>query len=356
MRELTGVQLLRINTVYQQFADRMKGVPEGQLWLNLPEYMLHRWGGEAIAEYTNATHTQMVELGRMAWCDEIFRAAGLSRNSAPRIVPPGTVVGRLTGPLAAVPGLAEVQLIAPACHDTASAVAGIPAAGADWAYLSSGTWSLIGISLDWPLAHEETARQNYTNLAGAGGRFCFHRNVNGMWLLRQCMAAWSEQGPSWEIVELIEAASAMPKPDGLLNVDEPELWLAGEMPARINRQRIAAGLPAMDEGPAGAAAMASLIFHSLAARYAEVLRQIEEHSGRRLKRLYVVGGGSQNALLNRLTAEATGLEVIRGVPESSTLGNFAVQLATLEGHRSKERGADADRVAHWAGLLNRVSV
>jgi rhamnulokinase len=102
--------------------------------------------------------------------------------------------------------------------------------------------------------------------------------------------------------------------------------------------------------------MASLIFHSLAARYAEVLRQIEEHSGRRLKRLYVVGGGSQNALLNRLTAEATGLEVIRGVPESSTLGNFAVQLATLEGHRSKERGADADRVAHWAGLLNRVSV
>jgi rhamnulokinase len=356
MRELTGVQLLRINTVYQQFADRMKGVPEGQLWLNLPEYMLHRWGGESIAEYTNATHTQMVELGRMAWCDEIFRAAGLSRNSAPRIVPPGTVVGRLTGPLAAVPGLAEVQLIAPACHDTASAVAGIPAAGADWAYLSSGTWSLIGISLDWPLAHEETARQNYTNLAGAGGRFCFHRNVNGMWLLRQCMAAWSEQGPSWEIVELIEAASAMPKPDGLLNVDEPELWLAGEMPARINRQRIAAGLPAMDEGPAGAAAMASLIFHSLAARYAEVLRQIEEHSGRRLKRLYVVGGGSQNALLNRLTAEATGLEVIRGVPESSTLGNFAVQLATLEGHRSKERGADADRVAHWAGLLNRVSV
>jgi rhamnulokinase len=356
MRELTGVQLLRINTVYQQFADRMKGVPEGQLWLNLPEYMLHRWGGEAIAEYTNATHTQMVELGRMAWCDEIFRAAGLSRNSAPRIVPPGTVVGRLTGPLAAVPGLAEVQLIAPACHDTASAVAGIPAAGADWAYLSSGTWSLIGISLDWPLAHEETARQNYTNLAGAGGRFCFHRNVNGMWLLRQCMAAWSEQGRSWEIVELIEAASAMPKPDGLLNVDEPELWLAGEMPARINRQRIAAGLPAMDEGPAGAAAMASLIFHSLAARYAEVLRQIEEHSGRRLKRLYVVGGGSQNALLNRLTAEATRLEVIRGVPESSTLGNFAVQLTTLEGHRSKERGADADRVAHWAGLLNRVSV
>jgi rhamnulokinase len=351
LRALTGVQLLRINTVYQQFADRQMHLPEGDLWLNLPEYILHRWGARPVAEYTNATHTGMVELGRMAWCDPIFAAAGLSLHCAAPIVPPGTVVGRLRGPLASLPALADVQLIAPACHDTASAVAGIPAHGDDWAYISSGTWSLVGTTLDRPLNGPAVAEQNFTSLAGAGGRFCFHRNVNGLWLLRQCMESWAEAGHPWEIADLVERASALPFPDALINVDDPDLWLAGAMPARINRQRQGAGLPPLDETPAGAPAMASLIFHSLAARYAEVLRQIETHSNRRLHRLFIVGGGSQNALLNRLTEQATGLTVFRGAPESSTLGNFAVQLATLEGRRNELTGADAERVATWAGLL-----
>ena len=351
MRDLTGVQLLRLNTVYQQFADRQMELPEGELWLNLPEYLLHRWGGRAAAEYTNATHTQMVAIGRMRWCKEIYDAAGLSLECAAPIVPPGTVLGWLSGPLAKLPALAEVQLIAPACHDTASAVAGIPAHGEDWAYISSGTWSLVGTSLDRPLNGDEVRRQNYTSLPGAGGRFCFHRNVNGMWLLRQCMEAWSDEGEPWEIKELVRQAEMMRTPDALLDVDDPALWLADEMPSRINRQREAAGLARLDPRPGGAPALASLIFHSLAARYAEVLRQIEAHSGRKLRRLFIVGGGSQNELLNRLTAEATGLEVLRGAPESSTIGNFAVQLATLEGRRNDQTGADAERVAAWAGLL-----
>ena len=351
MRELTGVQLLRINTVYQLFADRQMQLPEGEQWLNVPEYLLHKWGGDAVAEHTNATHTQMVELGRMAWCNEIFEAAGLSRGCAAPIVPPGTVLGRLRGPLAELPALSDVTLIAPACHDTASAVAGIPAYGDDWAYISSGTWSLVGTSVDRPLNDALVRQQNYTSLAGAGGRFCFHRNVNGMWLLRQCMKSWIHDGRSWEIGELVRQAAALPAPDAVLDVDDEDLWLEGEMPARINRQRQAAGLRAMDESAVEAPAMASLIFHSLAARYAEVLRQVEGHSGRRFHRLFIVGGGSRNELLNRLAAEATGLQVIRGAPESSTLGNFAVQLATLEGQRTEARGADAAAVARWAGVL-----
>ena len=352
MRELTGVQLLRINTVYQQFADRQMQLPEGELWLNLPEYLLHAWGGDAVAEYSNATHTQMVEFGRMAWCDEIFQAAGLSRSCAAPIVRPGTVLGRMKGPLAELPALSDVLLIAPACHDTASAVAGIPAHGDDWAYISSGTWSLVGTSLDRPLNSDAVRQQNYTSLAGAGGQFCFHRNVNGMWLLRQCMETWARDGRSWEIAELVRQAAVLRTPDALLHVDEPDLWLEGEMPARINRQRQAAGLRSMEEGPAGAPATASLIFHSLAARYAEVLRAVEVHSGRQFRRLFVVGGGSQNELLNRLTSEATGLQVIRGAPESSTLGNFAVQLVTLEGQRDGRQGVDAASVARWAEMLN----
>ena len=355
MRSLTGVQLLRINTIYQQFADRQMQLPQGDIWLNLPEYLLHRWGGRAVAEYSNATHTQMVEFGRMHWCDEIFHAAGLSRSCAAPLVAPGTVLGLLTGALSELPAFKETRLIAPACHDTASAVAGIPAKGDDWAYISSGTWSLVGTSLDRPLNGDAVAQQNYTSLAGAGGRFCFHRNVNGMWLLRQCMEAWRDMGKPWEIAELISRAEAVAAPDKCLDVDDPELWLAGDMPGRINRQRRASGLAALDERAEAAPEMASLIFHSLAARYAEVLKQIEQHSGRTLRRLFIVGGGSQNLLLNRLTGEATGLTVLCGAPESSTIGNFAVQLATLEGRRNDQTGADADRVAAWAGLLTSVA-
>lgn len=351
MRALTGVQLLRINTVYQQFADRQMQLREGETWLNLPEYLLHRWGGVPVAEYSTATHTQMVEFGRMTWCDEILTAAGLTRSAAPPLVPPGTVLGQLTGALARLPAFTSTLLIAPACHDTASAVAGIPARGNDWAYISSGTWSLVGTSLDRPLNGDAVAAQNFTSLAGAGGRFCFHRNVNGMWLLRQCMEAWRERGKSWEIEDLVTQAEAIGPPDQCLDVDDPELWLAGEMPARINQQRRAKGLPSLDEGALAGPQMASLIFHSLAKRYAEVLLQIEQHSGQALSRLFIVGGGSQNRLLNRLTAEATGLTVLRGAPESSTIGNFAVQLATLEGCRNDTTGADADRVAAWAALL-----
>ncbi|MEO6910791.1 MAG: FGGY family carbohydrate kinase, partial [Edaphobacter sp.] len=149
LRELTGVQLLRINTVYQLHADRLQGVDEGP-WLNLPEYILSRWGGAHVAEHTNATHTAMVELHNREWCREIFSAAQLDPACAAKVVPPGTEVGRLSGPLAELPALRNTVLIAPACHDTASAIAGIPAAGDDWAYVSSGTWSLVGTLLEQP--------------------------------------------------------------------------------------------------------------------------------------------------------------------------------------------------------------
>src|SRR5258705_5129880 len=144
LRELTGVQLIRINTLYQLYADRLQGLPEGRQWLNLPEYILSRWGGARVAEHTNATHTQMVELYQRQWCREIFSAARLDLASAAKIVPPGTEIGKLCEPLAELPALRDTGLIAPAGHGTASAVAGIPATGDDWGYINSGTWSLRG--------------------------------------------------------------------------------------------------------------------------------------------------------------------------------------------------------------------
>ena len=352
LRQLTGVQLMRINTLYQMFADR-----DGfdRPWLNLPEYLLSCWGGYRVAEYTNATHTQMLDLHSMDWAWEVFAAAGLDLSKAPTVVPPGTDIGRLTGKLAELPAFRETRLIAPACHDTASAVAGIPATGTDWGYISSGTWSLVGTLLEQPRNDVSTAKENFTNLGAVGGRICFHKNVNGMWLIKQCIEAWKAAGRTWEIAELVEGAevfdAAHHSPRNLLDVDAPTLLLAGDMPERINAQRRSRGLPSLSTAPENAPEFAHLIFHSLAARYAEVLRHVEEHGGKRLKRLFVVGGANRNALLNRLTAEATGLQLICGSPESSTIGNFAVQLAVLAGQRNPVSGAHAEQVSRWAERL-----
>src|SRR5277367_1738078 len=351
LRELTGIQLIRINTLYQLYADQLQGLPEGRQWLNLPEYVLSRWGGARVAERTNATHTQMVELNDREWCREIFRAAQLDLACAPKLVPPGTEVGRVSGALADLPAFRDTVLIAPACHDTASAIAGIPTTGDDWAYISSGTWSLVGTLLEQPRNGKAAAEENFTNLGAVGDRICFHKNVNGMWLIRQCVDKWAADGQQWSVPELVAAAERVTEPQGLLDVDDPDLLLAGRMPQRINAQRVRKGLDALDESPENAPVFASLIFHSLAARYAKVLDRVAFHSGKKLKRLFVVGGASQNDYLNRLTKEATGLELFRGAAESSTVGNFAVQMAVLEGSRDVVTGAYAEQVSRWAGLL-----
>jgi rhamnulokinase len=351
MRELTGVQLLRINTLYQLYADQVQGLPEGRQWLNLPEYILSRWGGARVAEQTNATHTQMVELYQRQWCREIFNAAHLDLAAAPKLVPPGTEIGKLSGPLAELPALRDTVLIAPACHDTASAIAGIPATGNDWAYISSGTWSLVGTVLEQPRNGAAAAEENFTNLGAVGGRICFHKNVNGMWLVRQCIEEWAADGRTWTVPELVAAAEKIAKPQGLLDVDDPDLLLAGRMPQRVNAQRKRKGFEVLDERPENAPMFASLIFHSLATRYAKVLDRVAFHSGKKLKRLFIVGGASQNDYLNRLTREATGLELFRGSAESSTVGNFAVQMAVLEGSRDAATGAYAEQVSRWAGLF-----
>lgn len=354
MRAITAVERLRINTLYQLMADRQMGLPSGERWLNLPEYLLLRWGAEAVSEYTNATHTQMVEIAGRRWSGEILQAAGIAAETMPRLVPPGTVLGVMHGELAELPAFAGTELIAPACHDTASAVAGIAAEGEDWGYLSCGTWSLVGTLLDEPRNGHAVQAEGFTNLGGVGESICFHKNVNGMWLLRQSMAAWEAEGCAWKIGALVEAAESAAVVEGLIDVEDPELLLMGGMPERIQAQRRRRGFAEMDVSAAGAPVMALLIFRSLAARYAEVLRSVERHTGKRLRRVYVVGGGSRNALLLRLTGEAcgsaTGLEVVRGAAESSTVGNFAVQLAVLEG--GAPTGAEfRAAVGGWARVL-----
>jgi rhamnulokinase len=349
MREITGIQLGRINTAYQLVAEKLH--LQNRPWLNLPEYILHRLGAAPVAERTNASHSQLLDLDGK-WSEEIFSALELDIRLAPQIVPAGTDIGQLQGPLTELAAFKDTRLIAPACHDTASAIAGIGDPADDWAYISSGTWSLVGALLDAPVHTAESSAANFTNLAAAEGKVLFHKGVNGLWLLRQCMDTWCAEGATLTIPEVVAAAEAVPPPAHLIDVDDADLLLQGEMPTRINAQLRRRCLPELDPSPANAAAIASLIFHSLAARYAEVLRLIESLSGRHFKHLHIVGGGSQNALLNRLTEQATGLSIKGTEAESSTLGNFAIQLATLESGSGSHGNST---VSDWATRLKSAS-
>jgi rhamnulokinase len=356
--EITGIQFLRFNTLYQLYADRRDGLEPGARWLNIPEYLLYRYAGSeanaAVSEYTLGTHTQLLDARTRQWCDEIFEKTGLDRSAAPRIVPPGTQLGPLRGEIAALDAYKAARVIAPACHDTGAAVAGIPDTASDWAFISSGTWSLVGTVLDEPCTSAAALAENFTNEGGVGGRSRFLKNVNGMWLLEECLREWQAAGGrSWNVVDLVAACEKLPVSKAIFNVDAPDLILPGQMPSRINRELEKAGHQPIPEDGEHAPQMACAIFASLAARYAHVLRAIEKVTGRKLRRLYIVGGGSQNEYLNRLVGEATGLEVRRGAVESSTIGNLAIQFASLESGNAEVTPA---AVAAWAGRLISSSV
>jgi rhamnulokinase len=348
----TGIQFFRGNTINQLYADSRSGIDQTAPWLNLPEFITFGLGGKPVAEYTNATHTQLVRLGTHEWCKEVFDAVGLDIHAAPDIAPTGTVVGHMKGPLAEIPAFRNTQVLVPACHDTASAIAGIPAEGDDWAYISSGTWSLVGTLLDAPCVTDQSRQKNFTNLGAAGGKICFLRNVNGMWLLRQCLDTWESQGYKCNLSELISECERLPAPDFVFDVDAPELLLQGDMPGKINAQRQRAGYAPIPEGLAGIPTLSNTIFHSLAARYAQVLKDIAALTGKKISRLYIAGGGSKNLLLNRLTDERTGLKVLVASTESTTLGNFAIQLASLQGDIGVD-GVNRLSVASWADILTK---
>jgi rhamnulokinase len=352
LREITGLQLQRIDTLYQLFADRQERLPSGKYWQNLPEYLLTRLGASAVSEFTNATHTQMIDLNSGCWSEEIFAAAELDRSLALPLVPAGTVVGKLISPLADLPAFRDTALIAPACHDTASAIAGIPAAGRGWGYISSGTWSLVGKLLDTPINNAMAVRENFTNLGAVGGKVCFHTSVNGMWLLMQCMESWAAAGRAWTMEQLVDAAEQLGPVDHVLDLSDPSFLGKGQMPQRINSQRRRLRHSPLEESVEHAPHFANLIFRSLAARYADAFQHVEAITGQPLHRIYIVGGASQNRYLNDLTAEATGIPVLCGSPESSTLGNFAVQLAVLQSATHLEGGAHAADVARWATVLS----
>ncbi len=341
----TGAQSLRINTVYQLLADRAAGIDPHAPWICLPEYVLYRLGGRRVAEYTNATHTGLVDLETGDWSPHLLQLLDIPADALPPIVPAGTVVGKLQGPLADLAAFRDTQLIAPACHDTASAIAGIPMALENAAYICSGTWSLVGTLIKAPVTTQEAMDAGFTNQGAAGGGFCFHTNVNGMWILKQCLESWRKGGRPWELDALIASATECNDFPGIVSVDAPPLLLDGDMPALLNEQLRGNGYATIDDSAGNEPMFARVIFESLASRYATVLQSLNEMLGCTLQRIHILGGGSLNKLLTRLTAEHTGLPVETGNVESSTIGNFAVQLASNEAQGGP---LQADAVRRWA--------
>ena len=323
----TGAQPLRINTVYQLVADAQAGMDARISWILLPEYVLYRLGGRRVAEYTNATHTGLVDIETGDWSRPVFERLGLAMEAASPIVPAGTIIGKVCGELASLPAFADTVLIAPACHDTASAIAAIAGEMEHAAYIVSGTWSLVGTVVEKPVTSAEAMLAGFTNQGAAAGGYCFHTNVNGMWLVKQCLDHWCGDGRAIELPALVATAAEIVSIPGTVDVDAPSLLLAGEMPVRINQELRRAGFDAIADVPGNEAVFARVIFASLARRYAQVLRNLESLTARSFQRIVILGGGSRNALLRRLTEESTGLPVIVGEAEGSTLGNFAVQLA-----------------------------
>ena len=346
--ERTGVLPHRINTIYQLLADQAAGIDARAPWVMLPEYILYWLGGRRVGEHTNASHSGLVNLKTGDWDRELFEELGLALDAAPPIVPSGTVLGRLKGPLASLPALSNTDLIAPACHDTASAIAGIPSSLDSTLYICSGPWSLVGTVLSASETSAEAFQARYTNLGAAGGGVCFHSLVNGMWLLKQCMEAWSSEGRVWEIEELIARAAESGFP-GLIDVDAEPLLLDSDMPERINHQLWRRRWATIPDVAGNEPVFARVIFESLADRYAFALTSLEKLLGRKLDRIHILGGASRNKLLTELTEQRTHRPVEIGHPESSTIGNFAVQLATSEA----EGGAvTREAIRRWAMRLS----
>ncbi len=352
----TGTLPHRINTIYQLMADGSAG-PEGDNqtieknapWLMLPEFVLYWLSGKRVAEYTNASHTGLVNLETRTWDAELFELFGQDVDAAPPIVPAGTVLGPLMGELARLDAFRDTQIIAPATHDTASAIAGIPADLSAAAYISSGTWSLVGTATREAVTTEHAFSAGYTNIGAACEGLLFHSLINSMWVLKQCMDEWAAQGRPWTIESLVKEAAAR-STQGVLDMDADALMLDSEMPRRINAELARQGFETIPDIAGNEPIFARTIFESLALRYSAATANLEKMTGRRLERIAMIGGATRNKLLVALTEQRTGLPVEIGETESSTVGNLAAQLAASEAGGGT---VSAAAVRKWARALCR---
>jgi rhamnulokinase len=313
---VTGTQHLPFNTVYQLAATPM--LRHAATMLLIPDLLAYWLTGQVGAEVTNASTTSLFDVRAQAWATRLIEKAGLPPRIFPPLRRPGEVIGPILGPNG--PG-SPLPLIAVGSHDTASAVAGVPAEAPGFAYISSGTWSLAGVELDAPVLTPASRAANFTNETGIDGTIRYLRNVMGLWLLQESLRAW----PGASLGSLLDEAARLPSLRFVIDPDDPVFLPPGDMPGRI-----AAWLGDRGEAvPAGPAETVRCILDSLALAHRRAIAEAQSLSGRHADVVHVVGGGARNELLCQLTADATGLPVIAGPAEATCFGNVLVQARAL---------------------------
>ena len=325
----TGIAFNSFNTLYQLYAMKEEGDPaleSAQDLLFLPDLLAYFLTGKKGTEYTIASTSQLLNPFTRDWDRELMEKLGIPAHIFGEVKLPGTVRGTLLPEIAKECGVAEIPVIAIGGHDTASAVAAVPAQEKDFAYISSGTWSLLGAEVQKPLCTEGVMKANYTNEGGVDGSIRLLKNIMGLWIIQECKREWDRRGSETSFGELVELSMQAPAFKAILDVDDACFLAPGDMPARIQAYCAKSGQPV----PEGKGEISRVIYESLALKYRWAIERLEEDMLKKpIEALHIVGGGSKNALLNRFTAEAIKRPVIAGPDEGTIIGNLLVQAQAL---------------------------
>lgn len=344
----TGIQILNFNSLFQLYRAKEEAFAprlDAAKILFIPDLLSYFCTGNMYAEYTVASTSQMLNAATRTWDVELLKRLGIESSLLPPIVQPGTRAGMLLPSIAAEVGIDPVPVIAVAGHDTASAIAAVPAADANFAYLSCGTWSLMGIESPQPILTPESCSKNYTNEGGIEGTTRFLKNITGMWLLEQSRKAWEREGRTYTYAQIEEMARGEMAFPSTIDPDNPLFANPADMDKAIKQNCAERGEPV----PANDAQMVACIYHSLAAKYKSVIADLGSMSPVSIDRLHIIGGGSMNKTLCQLTADTIGLPVVAGPAEATAIGNAMIQAqaAGLYANRWEMRAA----VARTAGTL-----
>lgn len=331
----TGIQFMPLNHLYHLAAESPARLARAAQIVPIGDVFNYLLSGVARAEISMASTTQLYNPRTRTWSKPLLEALGLASEKFPPLVEPGTRLGRLRPQVASETGLsADVEVIATCTHDTGAAVAGIPVQGSEfkvpspsWAYLSSGTWSLLGLELDAPVLTDRCRELNFTNEMGFGNSVRLLKNIVGLWLVQECRRAWAGAGRDFDYATLTQLAAEAEPFRSLINPADPRFLVPDAMPERIAAACRETGQPA----PETPGQFIRCALESLALEYRRTLRQAEELAGTKVERLHIVGGGSKNALLNQFAADACGVPVIAGPAEATAIGNILVQAIAL-GH------------------------
>ena len=335
--EQTGIQFMQINSLYQLLSMVVRQSPAldiAETFLTMPDLFNYWLTGRKVCEFSNATTTQCYDPRKKGWANPMLERLDIPTHIFPEIVPPGTVLGELLPSVAEEVGTSGLPVIAPACHDTGSAVAAVPAEGSDFAYISSGTWSLMGAEVAEPVINASSLANNFTNEGGVAGTFRFLKNIMGLWLVQECRRTWASQGESLSYDELTQMAAEAEPLRSIVNPDDGDFLKPGDMLARIRAFCERTGQPV----PESKGAVVRCALESLALKYRWVLERLEEILARHLEPIHIVGGGTQNRLLNQFAADATGRQVIAGPIEATAAGNVITQAMALGHIASLEEG------------------